>query len=319
MKKNLIDYFHIILKDKKRLFIIILFFLFSVTIPSKLIFNLEKPQAQNPIYQEINVKLPLPQLYPVNINKTPIPYLSARSVIIVDVDSKAVIYAKNPDEKLPPASTTKMITALVAFDEYDLSQIASISGIIHEGQVMELINGEQIRVENLLKGTLIHSANDAALALASIHPQGYDYFIDKMNQKTKEFGLKDSQFTNPNGLQNHTHYSTVHDLVFIGTHLMENPILADMVNTRSEIVTDQSGKIVHDLKAINELLGVVPGLRGIKTGWTEDAGECFVSYTERDGHKIIIAILGSYDRFGETKQLIEWVYNNFQWQEIKLN
>ncbi len=95
---------------------------------------------------------------------------------------------------------------------------------------------------------------------------------------------------------------------------MSNPELAEIVATKAITVTDVKGEITHELTSINELLDVVPGLKGIKTGWTESAGECLVAYTERDGHQVITVLLGSYDRFGETKTLVEWIFTNHQWQ-----
>jgi serine-type D-Ala-D-Ala carboxypeptidase (penicillin-binding protein 5/6) len=317
--KGFKKFLKVIYSKKVRLIFVISLFLFLVTIPSRLIYNFPIFEKKPPIVKHIDIDIPTPQSYPINVNNIDAPYLSARSVIVVDVDSKAVIYQKNPDEKLAPASTTKMLTALLALNQYDMQKVASISSPIWEGQVMFLEKDENIKYINLIKGLLIHSANDAAQALADLDPDGYDSFIAKMNKMVREFNLYDTHFSNPAGLSNGKHFSTVHDLAIIGAHVIANPVLAEIVATETEVVTDESGEIIHELIAINELLGIVPGLRGIKTGWTEDAGECLVAYTERDGHKIITALLGSYDRFGETTRLVEWVFANHQWQEIDIS
>ncbi|PIP53041.1 hypothetical protein COX08_03170 [Candidatus Beckwithbacteria bacterium CG23_combo_of_CG06-09_8_20_14_all_34_8] len=290
--------------------------IFFLTIPNTIPYPItEIPQGQ-PIYRQINITVPTPNAYPVNFTGVNVPYISAPSAIIVDVDSKVVLYQKNPDEKLSPASTTKMLTALVAIDQYPLDKIASISSPLRNGQVMFLQQDENISVLSLLKGLLIYSANDAAYSLANLDPNGLEGFVAKMNRQLDKYGLKDSYFLDPAGLSGGRHVSTVHDLSIIGAYLMDNKILAEMVGTKSETVTDTSGTIFHELIAIDALIDKVPGLKGIKTGWTENAGECFVSYTERDNHRIITAILGSYDRFGETTQLIEWAFANHQWQKI---
>jgi D-alanyl-D-alanine carboxypeptidase (penicillin-binding protein 5/6) len=99
---------------------------------------------------------------------------------------------------------------------------------------------------------------------------------------------------------------------------MKNPTFSKIVGTKQVTVTDVTGKSVYNLKNINELLGAVPGVLGIKTGWTENARENLVTYVKRDGHNVVIAVLGSQDRFGETKELIDWIFTNYQWQEVKL-
>ena len=316
--KQLRKFFKKLFKAKIRLVATVGLVLFFFTIPSRLIYSFPPLEPKHPPSREVDLQIPEPDLYPINVTDEAAPYFSARSVIAVDVDSKAVIYMKNPDEKLLPASTTKMVTALVALDNYQLNQVASISSPLREGQIMELYEGEQITVNNLLHGLLVYSGNDAAYALAELDPNGIDGYVAKMNQKVIDLGLKETHFTNPTGLDNGNHYSSVHDLALIGAELISKPELAQIVQIQNEIVTDTSGEIVHELTTINELLGQVDGLKGIKTGWTDAAGECLVSYTERDGHKVITAVLGSYDRFGETRNLIEWVFGNHEWKKVTL-
>lgn len=322
-KVNLKEEFRIYLKKltgtKIYLVLSLSISIFFLTIPYTIPYPLIEIKPGEPIFQKLNIIVPSPDPYPVNFTAVQAPHISASSAIVVDVNSKAVMYQKNPNLKLYPASTTKMLTALVAFDQYSMDKVASVSSPIIQGQIMFLQKDENITVANLLKGLLIYSANDAAYALADLDPNGIEGFMAKMNRKLDKYGLKDSYFLDPAGLSNGQHLSTVHDLAIIGSYLMENKNLADMVGTRNETVTDVSGTIVHPLTAIDTLLDKVPGLKGIKTGWTENAGECFVSYTERDNHRIITAILGSYDRFGETTQLIEWAYANHQWQNIDIN
>lgn len=146
----------------------------------------------------------------------------------------------------------------------------------------------------------------------------YDSFIEAMNNKAKELSMNNSNFENPVGLDGFTQASTARDLVRVSEVAMRNPIFSKIVGTRAATITDVSGKSVYKLDNVNELLGEMPGVLGIKTGWTENARENLVTYIERDGHKILIAILGSQDRFGETKELINWIFENYEWQDVEV-
>lgn len=182
---------------------------------------------------------------------------------------------------------------------------------------MGLYVGEQMTFENLLNGLLVYSANDAAETLAQDFPGGYDAFINAMNAKAKDLNMTNSHFDNPVGLDAGDQYTTARDLVEASEVAMRNPEFAKIVGTESVVCTDVTGKSKYSLKNINELLGVVPGVAGIKTGWTENSKENLVTYINRNGHDVIIAVLGSEDRFGETKTLIDWIFTNYQWQEVK--
>ena len=255
---------------------------------------------------------------PVLAASSSFPILSAQGALAVDLDSGVSLYEKNPDTKLLPASTTKIVTALVALDSYSLDQIVTVGRINVVGQKMGIFQGEQISVENLLYGLLVYSANDAAEALAQNYTGGYDAFISAMNQKAVDLSMTNSHFDNPVGLDTDGQHATARDLIRASEVAMRNPTFSKIVGTKSISFSDVSGKIKYNLKNINELLGVVPGVLGIKTGWTENARENLVTFLERDGHKVMIVVLGSQDRFGETKELIDWTFVNYQWQEVKL-
>lgn len=253
---------------------------------------------------------------PVLKNNSIYPILSSQSVMVVDLDSGVTLYEKDPNKALLPASTTKIVTALVAMDTYEQNQVLKVGPINVVGQKMGLIQGEEIRFIDLLKGLLIFSGNDAAEVLANNHPGGRELFIGLMNKKVKDLGLNNTHFTNPAGLDNGAQYSTTRDLVVVSKYAMANPVFADIVNTKETIVTSVDGRFVHRLININRLLGEVPGVKGVKTGWTENARENLVTYVDRDGKKIMIVVLGSSDRFGETKELIDWVFDSYVWQKV---
>lgn len=256
---------------------------------------------------------------PVLIGKNQYPVLSAQGVMAVDLSSGINLYEKNADSQLLPASTTKIITALVSLDAYKLDQILTVGKEVKViGQKMGIYPGEQMKVEDLLYGLLVYSANDAAETLAQNYEGGYDSFISAMNAKAVELSMTNTRFDNPVGLDTAGQHSTAKDLVRASEVAMRIPEFAKIVGTKQIVLTDVSGKSTYNMRNINELLGVVPGVLGVKTGWTENARENLVTYIERDGHKVMIAVLGSQDRFGETKELIDWIFGSYEWQSVIL-
>lgn len=261
-----------------------------------------------------SISPPALSLYPKNDGVKP-PGVSSRAVIVQDAAGKAMMYEKNPDTLLMPASITKVMTALVAIDHWtDLETIITVKNEDRAiGQTIELQKGEQITLQNILYGLLVHSGNDAALAVADNFPGGYSAFVAAMNAKAKELHLDHTTFKNPSGVEQYGHTTTARDIAVLASIAMSNPLIAEIVQIQSITVTDVTGIIVHKLETTNELLGVIPGLKGLKTGWTTNSGECFVSYIDRDGKKIIVVVLGSLDRFGDTAVLVDWAYTHHNW------
>jgi len=277
---------------------------------------------QSPKVQSLAVSLPSPADYPVNFTGIQPPSLTARSVVVLDKDSAVLMYAKNEKIQLLPASTVKIMTALVALDYYSLDDVLMVNEVDNLGQDMKLVKGEKITVKNLLYGVLVASANDAAVILARNYPGGEKEFVKAMNEKEKDLRLEGSYFVNPTGLDSDLQgnllpdysYTTALDLARLAAVALKNETISQMVAIPKIVVSDVDGKISHQLFNLNELLGNIEGLRGVKTGWTEDAGECLVGYVQKDGRGIITVILGSQDRFGETTKLIEWVFSNHRWE-----
>lgn len=279
------------------------------------------------VIRSYNLPAPPTSLYPVS-DGTPAPTLTAQSVVIQDADTKNLIYDKNPDRTLLPASTTKIMTALVALDAFHLDDIITIKNEDRAvGSTMELVKGEKISVENILFGLLVDSGNDAALALADNYCApgqstgedaacGYDAFLEAMNAKARALHLDHTVYKNVSGVESYGHVTTARDLAVLAATAVRNPVVNRIMQTKNITVTDVGGTNVHELTSTNQLLGNVPGLMGLKTGWTENAGECLVSYLERDGRKVIIVVLDSADRFGESKQLINWVFDHHEWKLI---
>ncbi len=252
----------------------------------------------------------------LNKNIDSFPVFSANAVYAWDENSASPLYEKNADLRVLPASTTKIMTALVSLEEYDLEKIVEVPVFRVEGQKINFAKAEKLTVRDLLDCTLMYSANDAAETLARIHPKGRDGFVQLMNKKAKELSLNNTNFVNPTGLDNYNQFSTPRDLVILSSYAMKNEVFSNIVGTKTKTVKSVDGKYVHEIKNINELLGKVDGVIGVKTGWTEEARENLVSMVYRNGRRVGIALLGSQDRFGETKELIDWIYKSYSWNKV---
>jgi len=256
---------------------------------------------------------PSPTLTPIAIGKNlPPPTISARQVFIIDRASKLVIFQKSATEKIYPASTTKMMTALVALDAFKLDQSLTVSQSFVQGQNLNFTPNEIFTTEQLLYALLVYSANDAAEVLAQNYPGGRAEFITAMNTKAADLHLSQTHFLNPTGLDEEGHFSSAVDLVRLADKALENPEFAKIVSVEASVITSAKSQ-PRVITNINQLLGKVPGVKGVKSGLTDKAGQSLVTFVDRDHHSILLAVLGSQDRFADTSRLIEWLYANFDW------
>ncbi len=254
------------------------------------------------------------QIYPIpHVNTSFYPYVTAAGVYIVELDSFTPIYKKNEHAQFYPASTTKIITALVANELYDPNDIITVNQPHIEGQVMGLVPGERITAENLLYGALVHSGNDAAYALAD--GKGFRFFVEEMNNKAQKLGMNNSHFTNPAGLDNIQQKTSPFDLSLAARDLLQDPYLRKMVGTKEIIISDVDYNTFHTLTNVNKLLGEIQGLGGLKTGYTEQAGENLVSFYRHNNHDYIIVVMKSEDRFLDTRVLVDWIKANVTYTE----
>jgi len=291
----------------KHIFLFIFFSLFFLSYPGDSYYYhifAYNSELINKTKQSINIKInPIPFL------KLPYsPTVSAEGVYLVDLQSFTPIFSRNENVKLFPASTTKILTALVAYDVYKPNQVITVRKTIAEGQLMGLVVGEKISVENILYGMLVYSGNDAAFVLADNY--GYDKFIALMNKKAETLGMTNSHFVNPNGFDAESQYSTAFDLSLAARELLKNKYLAKIVSIKEITISDVDFKYFHKLTNVNKLLGEIQGLGGLKTGYTESAGENLVSFYKKNGHQFIIVILKSLDRFSDTTNVINWIEEN---------
>lgn len=311
MKKKKVNY-SVVTKKVGRIFQFILLGFLLMLLPSSGNFIRQETVSLtiNPTpYITVTPRAPVP----VNINLIPPPNLTAEAFVVKDISSGSTLYAKNEKKLLYPASTTKVMTALVILDKYNLDDVMTVKTVITSGRKMDLVSGEELTVESLLYGTLVHSANDAAFALAENYPGGVEEFVREMNNKANNLGLSDTNFTNPIGFDDPRHYTTASDLVELSVFALKNKLIDKIVSTKSITVSDTSYTYFHELHNVNQLLGKVAGISGLKTGYTENAGEILISTVKKNGHTVLIAVLKSSDRFGETVKLIDWVFNSFTW------
>ncbi len=300
--------------DKILFLVAIGFFLLLSPGQNKYFAITEKPSS---LLRSLPFLVPTPAPYPTNITGLyPGTEITGQGIVIVDVDSGVYLYKRNEEEQLAPASTTKIMTALVALDKYKLDDVLTVRATVNSGQTMKLVFGERLTVENLLYGTLIQSANDAAFVIADNFSAGISAFVEAMNKKAADLHLTKTHFTNPVGYDDPNHKMTPMDLARLSSIALTNPTIAKMVAIPQITVSDVTHTYFHPLANVNQLLGKIPGVGGIKTGWTEAAGENLVTLVERNGHMVIIVLLKSSDRFGETAKLIDWVFGNYQWKEF---
>jgi len=249
-----------------------------------------------------------------------VPLISASSYLVVDGASGVVIASWQGKERLYPASLTKLMTALVALDYYRLDDVVTVKRLSPvEGEVeMGLSIGDRITVRNLLYGLLVPSGNDAAFALADSYSGGIENFVYSMNQKAKELNMLSTHFVNPNGSDSLDQYTTAYDLVVLARKVMNNEEIKQIVATSSVVLTDALGEKSYSLKNVNQLLGTVNGVDGIKTGFTDLAGQCLIARAKRGERTIFSVVLKSYDRFADSARLLEWAFRNTRWEKISL-
>jgi serine-type D-Ala-D-Ala carboxypeptidase (penicillin-binding protein 5/6) len=240
--------------------------------------------------------------------------ITAKSALIYDISKDNVIFEKEPDKKLPMASLTKIMTAIIALENklHNNSYLVTEESLVGENS-MGLTAGEVMKMEDLLYGLLLPSGNDAAEVLASNYPTGREGFITAMNQKAESLGLKNTNFTNPSGLQGDgNQYSTAYDLLVITRYALENfSLFAKVVSTAEHTIPQTRYHKAYKLYNETNLLTTYEGVKGVKTGFTDEAGLCLVTYLDYKGHKIVAIILNSADRRAEMRNLLDYALSAY--------
>jgi D-alanyl-D-alanine carboxypeptidase len=260
--------------------------------------------------------LTLPVLPPpaVGQDAPPIPNISADRWIVYDADAEVVLASWNANDRAAMASVTKVMTAIVTVENADLDEVVTVPRLATaaRGSVAGLVAGEKWTVGDLLIAMMVRSGNDAALALAyHVGGDSVSNFVAMMNDKASEFGMSDTSFANPNGLDHEQHYSTANDLL---TLIIESQNYPDVQRVgrikKVNMPADPNGK-TRTFNNTNKLLGAYPGVVGLKTGDTPWADKVLLGVTEQAGRTIYSVVMHSDDHFSDTREIVDWAYDTF--------
>lgn len=242
------------------------------------------------------------------------PTVSASSAILMTAETQDIIFSKNANQKMPMASTTKIMTALVAIKNRNISSVVVIpsqaTGI--EGSSIYLRAGEQLTLEELLYAMLLESANDAATAIAIFVGGSVEAFSDMMNDEATALGLKSTHFTNPHGLDDPEHYTTARELAVIAANAMQNETFRKIVSTYKKTIPLNGNEGVRLLINHNKLLKQYNGSTGIKTGYTKKSGRCLVSSAQRDDLELICVTLNASDDWNDHTKLLDHGFKSYE-------
>jgi len=244
------------------------------------------------------------------------PSVSAAGAVLLDVDTGRVLAAKNAHKQLPMASTTKVMTALLAIEKGNLQAICQVPPEAYgvEGSSMYLNAGEQVSLEDLLFGLMLASGNDAAVTIARHIGGSVEGFAALMNKRAKELGCLNTNFVTPNGLPDPNHYTTAYDLARISAEAMKQPEFQKIV--ASKYHQTATGDIKRTLKNKNKILWQYEGGNGVKTGFTKAAGRCLVFSAEREGHTIVGVVLNAPDMWNDAMRYLDHGFDRYQWKEF---
>jgi len=230
------------------------------------------------------------------------------------------MFKQNPDQILPPASVTKVMTAVIALENYSLNKPVVVPEDCTKlnGSSVGFTPNEVFTMQDMLYGLLVRSGADAACSIANIDDPGV--FVKKMNQKADELGMKNTTFQNEVGFDAvNEHFSTVNDLEKLTLHALKSGVFRKIVGTEKITIKSLNPGIEHSISNTNDLLFTIPGTVGVKTGFTDAAGECLIFLHENRGQEFLIIILGSEDRFGDTSKLLLWAQRESQLADKKSN
>lgn len=252
--------------------------------------------------------------YPFLKNKIN-PDILAKAAVVIDKDSSVVLYAKNENLRFSPASTTKIMTALIALDYFKLTDLLEVKKATDEGSILGLVPGEKITFLDLLYAMLLPSANDAAFAVAQNYPGETEGFVEKMNEKAKLLNLDNTHFQDPAGLLDQDGYTTPIELGRLASVSLENKIFSQIVSTKYKFISDIYGINTYPVFNRNKLLGI-DGINGIKTGFTDEAGGVLVVSKAENRRTLIIVVMRSEDRFEDTLKIVNQLTGNLTYLSI---
>lgn len=239
---------------------------------------------------------------------------ASRAAVMIDAETGAILYSKNHNERLGMASTTKIMTGILALEYGNLNDVYTVSpsGEWVEGSSIYLNPNEKITLETLLYGLLLKSGNDAAVAIANHISGSEKAFVNLMNEKAAELGLKNTHFANPHGLYAEDHYTTAYELAILASYAMENPVFAQIVGTaqyKEEPPEERDGRVINNA---NKLISMYAEADGIKPGYTPETGRTLVGSATKNGVKVVTVTLDCSDDWTEHKAMFDYAFNNYE-------
>ena len=314
-KKIQLNYLKHLKLSKFKKYILLFYLVLSIFITPYSYANIEDDESFNysSLYEET---------IETTSNIADIPLISSRYSVVLERNSKSILFEKNKDTKTPMASTTKIMTALIVIENADLNKTITISSKAANtgGSRLGLSKDAKITIRDLLYGLMLCSGNDAAVALAETVGGNQELFADLMNNKAKEIGLSNTHFVTPHGLDNSNHYTTAYELAILTDYALNNETFANIVKTKTYTITING--YPKTISNTNELLGNLNGVYGVKTGFTNGANRCLVTATKRNNLNIICIVLGADTKKIRTQdsiRLIEYCFNNFETIDISNN
>lgn len=246
------------------------------------------------------------------------PSTSARGAVLMEVETGRVLYEKNPHEKMPMASTTKIMTAILALEKGNLSDIVTVSrnasGV--EGSSLYLAVDEKLTLEQLLYGLMLRSGNDAAVAIAEHIGGSVEEFAKMMNKKAREIGAFNTNFVNPHGLHHKDHYTTAYDLALISAYAMKNPKFVEIASTKYYKIPWPGQPWDRALKNKNALLWDYEGANGIKTGYTKASGRCLATAALRENMQLVCVVLNCQPWFDDSMAILDYGFKEYKPHEV---
>lgn len=246
------------------------------------------------------------------------PEISAQAAVLIDVSSGRILFAKEPDVRLPIASLTKIMTAIVAIEHGDLNDMvkASKNAVGVEGSSIFLRLGEELSLEDLLYGLMLRSGNDAAVAIAEHVGGSVEGFVYLMNEKARILGLENTHFMNPHGLDHPDHYSSARDLAILTSYALKNPTFQKIVST--QVKTAPLADEAWDRKWFNKnkMLRMYQGADGVKTGYTRLAKRCLVSSATRNERQLAVVVINDGNDWNDSARLLDYGFQEYQLVEL---
>ena len=274
----------------------------------------QSPSAFAEVQDKVYVQPERPEIPGLVVSPAdPLQKLTARSAIVMDAATGQVLYERDIDTRRYPASTTKMMTLIVALEHGKLDDIVTVGKTAEgvEGSTLWLVQGDKIPLGELLAGMMMHSGNDATVAVAEHIAGSVPAFVEMMNEKATEIGAYNTHFVNPNGLPDEKHYTTAFDLAKIAAYGYSLPHFEEIVS-KQETIYDWVKDPAKKLRNENQMLWLYRGANGVKTGYTEAAGRCLVSAARRDGMQLVAVVLDSYYMWNDSIALLDYGFHSVQ-------